>query len=241
MKQQAGESTTASRSKAPVVIVPLVGSKLRKQLGSRLQEHVSAPVSDFASRQLIKMGWESGTGLGKKRNGIVSHITVKKRMDSAGVGTEQLAAEERKTAESWWKDSLSGTLAKLSSKSGKKSGKKKRKKDYTDEELFEATGGARFGMRAGKSRDLAKWKRTERESLDENKGSASEEDGIDAKIQADSDDTRVLEETVKADKKKRKKRLDDETEEKAEKRKAKKAKKSKDKKKKSKGSDDVSE
>jgi hypothetical protein len=31
----------------------------------------------------------------------------------------------------------------------------------TDADLFQATGGARFGMRAGKTRNLAKWRRTE--------------------------------------------------------------------------------
>ena len=38
--------------------------------------------------------------------------------------------------------------------------KKKRKLEYTDEELFEATGGARFGMRA-QTQQRGKWNRAE--------------------------------------------------------------------------------
>ena len=37
---------------------------------------------------------------------------------------------------------------------------KEKKKIFTDEELFQATGGARFGMRQG-ARQEGKWKRTE--------------------------------------------------------------------------------
>lgn len=161
MSQQAGE--TAGRVTAAPTI-PLVGSKMRKKMAGRLQESLSAPTSDFAKKQLEKMGWTAGTGLGRKRDGIVSHIKVQKRAENAGLGTERQAAEERQTAESWWKDTLGDTLARLSSKNGKK----KRKKVYTDEELFEATGGARFGTKGSKGRQ-AKYRRTETESFDENK------------------------------------------------------------------------
>ena len=147
-----------------VPTIPLVGSKMRKKMASRLQESVSAPASDFAKRQLEKMGWTAGTGLGRKRDGIVSHIKVQKRTENAGLGTEREAVEKRLTAESWWKDSLGDSLARLSSKNGKK----KRKKVYTDEELFEATGGVRFGTKGSKGRQ-AKYRRTETESFDENK------------------------------------------------------------------------
>lgn len=144
---------------------------MRKQMAGRLQEHVSAPASDFAVKQLQKMGWTAGTGLGRKRDGMVSHIKVKKRVENAGLGTERQAAEQQQTAETWWKDSLGDTLAKLASKNGRK----KRKKTFTDEELFEATGGARFGTKGGKLRS-AKWQRTESNtSLDENKAELPED------------------------------------------------------------------
>lgn len=133
----------------------LAGSKLRRKLGSSLQESVSAPTSTFARKQLEKMGWTEGTGLGKKRDGITSHIRVKKRQELSGLGSEKGQTEIH--ADTWWKDSVGDTLAKL----GSKNKKRKRKKEFTDEELFEATGGARFGMRAVPTRNLGKWRRTE--------------------------------------------------------------------------------
>lgn len=140
-------------------LLDLAGSKLRKKMGGTLQESVSAPVSGFAVAQLEKMGWSEGTGLGKKRNGVTTHIKVTKRQDSAGLGIEKESViQMQQQQDEWWKDSLGDTLAKLG---GGKVNKKR--KHYTDEELFQATGGARFGMRAGKTRNLAKWRRTESE------------------------------------------------------------------------------
>lgn len=102
------------------------------------------------------------------------HIKIKQREDEMGLGREKMKAME--VADVWWKDSVGDTLAKLQkrkssstnkddkkekkSKKKKKSDKKERKRHFTDEELFEATGGARFGMRAQR-RAEGKWKRTE--------------------------------------------------------------------------------
>jgi len=146
-------------------MMDLVGKKHRKHLASTLNENAAAPPSRFAHAQLEKMGWSQGTGLGKNRDGMVSHIKVKKREDGAGLGIEQHTRDVQAAQQDWWKNSLSSTLSKLSSKKkssdgeGKKS--QKRPREYTDQELFEATGGVRFGMRAGKTRNLHKWKRTE--------------------------------------------------------------------------------
>lgn len=137
----------------------LSGSKLRQKLGSSLNENVSAPTSDFAQNALKKMGWQEGQGLGKKRDGISSHITVTKRQDEVGLGHSDVSQDTNQ----WWKDSLSDTLSKLGSKKKKK---KRKQKEYTDEELFEATGGARFGMRAQR-RATAKWARTESQTEDD--------------------------------------------------------------------------
>lgn len=115
------------------------------------------------------MGWKEGTGLGKRRDGLVEHVKIKQREDEMGLGRENELA--RAVGDVWWKDSVGGTLAKLQAQKKKSSEKKKKKKSkkeknreavksYTDEELFEATGGARFGMRAQR-RAEAKWKRTE--------------------------------------------------------------------------------
>ena len=155
----------------------LCGSKLRGKLGAVLNESAATSLlssnNSFAKRQLEKMGWTEGTGLGKRRDGMKEHIKIKQREDEMGLGREKMKAME--VADVWWKDSVGDTLAKLQKrkssstnkddKKEKKSKKKKksekeRKRHFTDEELFEATGGARFGMRAQR-RAEGKWKRTE--------------------------------------------------------------------------------
>lgn len=146
---------------------------MRSRLTSQLNESASAATSDFAQTQLKKMGWKEGTGLGKRRDGISTHIRVQKRADEqGGIGkpSEASTAIQHHQNE-WWKGSVGDILAKLGNKN-KKSKKKdkdkksttKKRKDYTDEELFQATGGARFGMRAQGSQK-GKWQRTEGEKL----------------------------------------------------------------------------
>ena len=174
------------------------GSKLRRKLGSNLNESASEnPISGFAMRQMVKMGWEKGSGLGKDGDGMISHIRVKKREDHMGLGQEKVKIAD--ASNMWWAGNVSETLARLSrqkssaadddggDKKSKKKKKKKKSKDkdkddkkkkkkkksgsedgadpgeprlYTDAELFEATGGARFGMRSQR-RAEAKWARTE--------------------------------------------------------------------------------
>lgn len=210
MAQSAGGKTSTSDALANAALAArssslhLAGSKLRKQLSGSLQEHVSAPTSAFARKQLEKMGWSDGTGLGKKRDGIKTHIKVKKRKDQEGIGADKAAAEKATSTEQWWKDSLGDTLARLSSKGGKKSDKKKRKrKDYTDEELFEATGGSRFGMRAGVTKNLAKWRRSEGELEEAAKVSVEEDtDGaVQCDVKTEVENLPTKEEKKKSDKK----------------------------------------
>lgn len=148
-------------------LLHLAGSKLRNQLGGQLNESASAGVtSKFARAQLEKLGWKEGEGLGKRRQGMSSHIRVKKRAEGVGLGESNVDPAIRQSiGNEWWKDSVGDTLAKLGS--GKKKKSKKKSKDseskkriFTDQELFEATGGARFGMRA-QTQQHGKWKRAE--------------------------------------------------------------------------------
>ena len=161
----------------------VAGKKLQSKLGGVLNESVSCHTpallssdKSFAKRQLEKMGWQEGTGLGKRRDGITDHIKIKQREDEMGLGREKETAKE--IGNQWWKDSVGGTLAKLQarkSKDSKKDTKKSKKKTkrsktkergsvaakiYTDEELYQATGGARFGTKGGR-RVEGKVKRTE--------------------------------------------------------------------------------
>jgi Pin2-interacting protein X1 len=166
----------------------LCGSKLRSKLSTVLNESSSEKISStsFAAKQMAKMGWKEGTGLGKKRDGIVSHIKVKKREDNMGLGVEKERTRQLGVEGMWWSSSVADTLSRLQqknsssdgdggkdkSKSKKKKSKKEKKskkskkekpiagKIYTDEEIFAATGGARFGTKGGK-RAQAKWSRSE--------------------------------------------------------------------------------
>jgi Pin2-interacting protein X1 len=177
------------------------GKKLQAKLGGTLNESATnhspalLPSSQsFAKRQLEKMGWKEGTGLGKRRDGIQRHVVIKQREDEMGLGREKEKARE--IGNVWWRDSVGGTLARLQQQKktmkakkkgeegddtkGRRKGEKIKERTsnithsdgdgsssisvpirtYTDEELFEATGGARFGMRAQR-RAEGKWKRTE--------------------------------------------------------------------------------
>ncbi|KAH7460775.1 hypothetical protein PRIC1_006176 [Phytophthora ramorum] len=143
--------------------VPLVGKKFLNKLGGMANEGAAAEVSDFARRQMEKMGWSAGKGLGKNEQGVKSHVKVKRREELQGVGAEKQAAVEQQNQ--WWYNVYDRMASKIvvdaSSDEDKK--KKKKKKDKkrkreeganhkfrvpTDEELFAATGGKLFGRRA---------------------------------------------------------------------------------------------
>eukprot|EP00934_Nitzschia_sp_Nitz4_P005754 Nitzschia sp. Nitz4//scaffold18_size181773//173084//173809//NITZ4_001946-RA/size181773-processed-gene-0.73-mRNA-1//-1//CDS//3329540104//5744//frame0 len=167
----------------------IVGKKLRNQLGAQLNEKASLGVtSKFAKAQLEKMGWKEGEGLGKDRQGITTHIKVVKRADGVGLGSSSLdyATQQIVGGNEWWKNSVGDTLAKLGKKKKGKDGKdkKKKKRVYTDEELFEATGGARFGMRA-QTQQHGKWQRAESRISEEDEKDANQRlewDGMKAPV-----------------------------------------------------------
>ena len=150
-------------------LLHLVGRKHKAKLGADLNESVATGPNEFARKQLEKLGWKEGTGLGKNRDGRAEHIRVTKRRDGQAIGAASTEIDPVVTGDQWWKSSVGNTLARLAaakkqkkSKKSKKEEKKKKKRklEYTDEELFEATGGARFGMRA-QTQQKGKWNRAE--------------------------------------------------------------------------------
>ncbi|CAJ1955137.1 unnamed protein product [Cylindrotheca closterium] len=210
------KESIASRSS----FLDIAGSKLRSRLTSQVNESASEGVtSKFARRHLEKLGWTEGTGLGKRRSGITTHIKVQKRADEQGGLGKSVVDENLKIGSEWWKSSTGDVLAKLASNKKKKSKKKdkkdkkkekkgkEKKKIFTDEELFQATGGARFGMRQG-ARQEGKWTRTEK-----SKTLRSQEEA--AKQQVEWDGKAAPKVILKADsdgKKKKRKRSRDEDE-----------------------------
>jgi len=137
--------------------VQLSGKKYQKDNKMALNEHLASGPSSFARRQLESMGWKEGEGLGKRKQGRSSHICVSKRKEEEGLG--HVDRPKSMYEDQWWNSSINATLAKLQKKS-KKQETAAQKVITTDEELFIATGGARFGMRA-QYRAEGKWARTE--------------------------------------------------------------------------------
>ncbi|KAG1695967.1 hypothetical protein DVH05_018954 [Phytophthora capsici] len=142
--------------------VPLVGKKLMSKLGGMANESAAAEVSDFARRQMEKMGWSAGKGLGKNEQGMKSHVKVKRREELQGVGAEKQEVKEQ--GNQWWYNVYDRMASKIvvdasdeekdekkKKKKEKKEKKRKREEKFripTDEELFAATGGKLFGRRA---------------------------------------------------------------------------------------------
>jgi len=111
----------------------IVTKKTMAKMGSGVSEARSAPVSDMARKAMLKMGWTEGAGLGKNSDGMASHIKVKKREESAGLGTETAAAEDG-PKENWWMDALGAGLKAMNKKSSdKKRADKRKSKAEADE------------------------------------------------------------------------------------------------------------
>ncbi|KAJ2450541.1 hypothetical protein EV183_004217 [Coemansia sp. RSA 2336] len=56
-----------------------------------------AATQSFAERQLAKYGWKQGEGLGKQRDGIKRAITVSRRTDNRGIGSDS-----NQWNSNWW-------------------------------------------------------------------------------------------------------------------------------------------
>lgn len=118
-------------------IVSLAGSKLRKQLQGKLNEHAAMPLTSNNSKayqQLEKLGWKKGEAVGKRKIGITTHIRIEPRMTQAGVGAKSASTAEalqydQHSGPEWWKHNVADTLAKLQEQnSSTKSSKKKKSK-----------------------------------------------------------------------------------------------------------------
>lgn len=64
---------------------PIFGKKFMSKLGGMANESAASTVSAFARKQMEKMGWTEGKGLGKEEQGVVTHVRVKKREEFMGV------------------------------------------------------------------------------------------------------------------------------------------------------------
>jgi hypothetical protein len=73
-----------------------------KVLAGAMNEHAAgAGPSAWARKLLERQGWAEGKGLGKKEDGMVSHIKVAKKDDTAALGFKE-AAMRKETADNWF-------------------------------------------------------------------------------------------------------------------------------------------
>jgi hypothetical protein len=70
----------------------LVSRKTQRTLGAAVNEATADMSCDFGRRMLAKFGWQEGKGLGKKEDGMQSHIVVKQRSEYLGLGAVTVAA-----------------------------------------------------------------------------------------------------------------------------------------------------
>ena len=133
------------------------------------------------SRKLMaSIGWSKGKGLGKDEQGIDEHLKARKREENIGLGADasveaQFASGMHKGSGKasfdveggqWWLDSFAGALDTVREAAGKTTSAKKKKKDGKKkktnflDDCFEASGGARLGMRA-RSQQSGKHRRAE--------------------------------------------------------------------------------
>ena len=147
-----------------------MSKKSIEKLGEKVNDKAASGFSSFALKQMQRMGWSEGKGLGKDENGEQSYIKVAKRDEAMGLGAETLPEEG--AADGWWFQAFSSNLKQFKEKKGKKDKKvkkekrekkekkeKKEKREKREEEeggdaapsfdeLYKATGGKRLGMRA---------------------------------------------------------------------------------------------
>eukprot|EP01035_Chromulina_nebulosa_P066147 gene66147-90541_t len=106
----------------------LYTKKTIAKLGQQMSLSAASKPSSFALKQMKKMGWEEGQGLGKEGTGITKSIEIKKREDNLGLGsTTAVEAIAVATTENWWHDAFSSSLMAFSSSIKTKTGKKKDK------------------------------------------------------------------------------------------------------------------
>lgn len=102
----------------------LYSKKTIEKMGSVLKESSGSKISSFALKQMEKMGWKEGTGLGKNADGRAVHIKTTKKDDKDGLGVSAETKGEGAAEDQWWFDSYSNGMSEF-----KKEARKKRKRD----------------------------------------------------------------------------------------------------------------
>jgi len=96
----------------------LLNRKTIDRLGSSLNDYSGMGVSAFAKKQMEKLGWQEGKGLGAEEDGIVDAIKLKRRVQGEGIGEDTRRVEE--VNDEWWRSAFDKGAGKMLKKDGKK-------------------------------------------------------------------------------------------------------------------------
>jgi Pin2-interacting protein X1 len=131
--------------------------------GLDVNEFAATGPSEWSRRMLERSGWREGKGLGKDESGAVTHVRVKKKDDTLALGYVKPVAD---APPAWWSvDPFKAASAAAGGSGGGGGAAAARSDDAAAADglpgvpagvdvqdfyakLFEATGGARLGMRA---------------------------------------------------------------------------------------------
>eukprot|EP01080_Neovahlkampfia_damariscottae_P002828 gene2828-4235_t len=110
-------------------------------------KHWSTNTSNFGFKMLEKMGWKSGEGLGKNSDGSVKNITISKKDDNKGIGSN--GTESNVSAKIVTYENVLKKLQPINVKEKKKKDKKdKKKKDKKRVEKYKKKIDAKLSKRS---------------------------------------------------------------------------------------------
>jgi Pin2-interacting protein X1 len=114
-------------------------------LGSTINESAGSKMSSFALKQMMKMGWKEGEGLGRNGDGIASHIKVTLRSDNEGIASKEEKTNsveingQSSSDDQWWHAAFQSNAKKFRVKASNSSdsedeskAKEKKKKSKKD-------------------------------------------------------------------------------------------------------------
>ena len=96
-------------------------NKTISRMGAKINEAKGSKISNFARKQMEKMGWKEGEGLGKDSTGIQTHVKAVKREDTLGLGAENVETKVLESVtDTWWAGAFDRAVQKSKERKSKK-------------------------------------------------------------------------------------------------------------------------